>query len=357
MTVIEIAVRDLKLAPARFQYKAGADTQTGAGLALNDCRFFDLGLSGVITTWYSPDGFLFVVNGHQRVELAKRLGYDGPLRCQVLDSGTSHPNAILRGVDAAYARTYGALINISEGRGDALDAAKLMRDTKMSDVEMSKRGISLTDKLMAQAVPLSQLDEAVFRAAIFGRIEVSTAVLIGRELADDREAQLEIFRLTQQDGRNPHHMEYLTDSRLLELIRLGKSAGTVETQGGLFGPSKESLLHQKAELLERVKKHLRSHVHVFGTAVRYSEMLKKGNTVVDRETGDRISTSSAALLDVLNRTAYLVGTAASEILNKYAKVLAPVALVEYGERRKIAADCTSAIIEAVGPEAESLVAA
>jgi hypothetical protein len=173
-TVFDVPLDALRLSPNRFQYKAGADADTGAGLALQDCRIFDLGLSGVITTWYSPDGFRFVVNGHQRVALARRLNYTGTLRCQVLDSGTSHPNAILYGVDAAYARTYGALINISEGRGDALDAAKLMRDTHMTKAEMSSRGISLTDKLVAQAVPLSQLDEAVFRAAIFGRIEVST---------------------------------------------------------------------------------------------------------------------------------------------------------------------------------------
>jgi hypothetical protein len=246
-TVFDVPLDALRLSPDRFQYKAGADADTGAGLALQDCRIFDPGLAGIVTAWYSPDGFLFIVNGHQRAALATRTGYKGPIRIQVLDSGDSFEGSIRHRVSVPEARTYGALINISEGRGDALDAAKLMRDTHMTKAEMSSRGISLTDKLMAQAVPLSQLDEAVFRAAIFGRIEVSTAVLIGRELADDREAQLEIFRLTQQDGRNPHHMEYLTDDRLLELIRLGKSAGTVLTQGGLFGATKESLLHQKAD--------------------------------------------------------------------------------------------------------------
>ena len=355
-TIIDLGLDQLRLAPERFQFKSGANAETGAGLALADVTVFDIGMSGIITAWLSPEGHFFVINGHHRVELARTLQWTRELRAQVLDSASSFPGAIRCHVDEQAARTYGALINISEGRGDALDAAKLMRDNAMSEQEMSSRGISLTDKLMAQAVPLSHLDDSLFYAAIYGRIEVSTAVIIGRELPDDPEAQREIFRLTQQDDRNPHRTNYLTDSRLLELVRLGKSAGTVQTQDSLFsGESmRQSLLPQKAELLEHAKRNLRSNVHVFGSAVRHSRLLETGGTVVDRETGQRISGSSAASLEVLNRTAYCAGTAASDALNRYAAQLAKVAHTAYAMRREIAADCFAAIAEVVGREAESL---
>src|SRR6185312_16720395 len=96
----------------RFQYKLDTDAE-GVGTLLKEVTKYDPDLGGIISVWRDPqDGRLYVVNGHHRLELAKRTG---------------QPTVAVRHLvakDAQAARAIGALQNIAEGRGTAIDAAK-----------------------------------------------------------------------------------------------------------------------------------------------------------------------------------------------------------------------------------------
>ena len=95
--------------PSRFQYKGGTDVE-GVGSLLKEQDKYNPDLAGVITVWRDPaDGKTYVVNGHHRLELALR---------------TKAPSVAVRYAkanDASEARAIGALQNIAEGRGTAVE--------------------------------------------------------------------------------------------------------------------------------------------------------------------------------------------------------------------------------------------
>ena len=72
--IADVKVENLHLDPNRFQYKLvhGASGSSGS---LNGVRKWDSNLAGIVQTWRDPkDGKVYVVNGHNRVNLAKQLG-------------------------------------------------------------------------------------------------------------------------------------------------------------------------------------------------------------------------------------------------------------------------------------------
>lgn len=85
-------------------------------------------MAGIIQVWQDPkDKNVYVVNGHNRLELEKKLGI--PKR----------PARFLKAKSAKEARSIGALTNIAEGRGNARDAAKFFRDSGISVRDLEKR--------------------------------------------------------------------------------------------------------------------------------------------------------------------------------------------------------------------------
>jgi hypothetical protein len=143
----EFPVKDLAVDPDRFQYKM-LPADSGATGSLSGVQKFDRDLSGTILAWKDPaDGKTYVVNGHNRVDLAKKLGQD-TLTVRMLDAK-----------DAPEARSTGALANIAEGRGDAIDAAKFFRDTKLTADEIRAKGIPLREKIAQDGLALSNLND------------------------------------------------------------------------------------------------------------------------------------------------------------------------------------------------------
>ena len=116
--------------------------------------------AGVISVWKDPeDGKTYVVNGHHRAELAKRL--------DVPDMAIRYIDAR----DAKEARAVGAAVNIAEGRGTAVDAAKFLRDTGLTPEDMVAKGISLKGKVSAEAVVLTKLNDRLFDRVARGTMD------------------------------------------------------------------------------------------------------------------------------------------------------------------------------------------
>ena len=111
--VYHIPSHQLQVDPARFQYKLNVD-KSGVTDELKSVKTFNPDFAGVISVWADPaDGKVYVVNGHHRYELAHRTGH-AALAVRYGDAKT-----------AKEARAVGALNNIAEGRGTAVDAAKV----------------------------------------------------------------------------------------------------------------------------------------------------------------------------------------------------------------------------------------
>ena len=167
--VAEVDPTTLAIAPEVYQYKiAGAKTKTGVSGSLKESKEYNPELAGIISVYRNPkDGKTYVVNGHNRVQKA-------------LESGTA--KVLVRYIQAnspEEARAIGALQNIAEGQGTAIDAAKFMRDMKAGPEALENYGVNLTGKIASRATPLARLPQNIFDQVSTGALTEDRAIALG----------------------------------------------------------------------------------------------------------------------------------------------------------------------------------
>lgn len=137
----------LVLDPKTYQYKSNADS---AGVVA-ETRIdgpWNKHLAGTIIVQRLPDRTLPVVEGHHRADAADRLGVDYVLVY------------VLEDMSPEAARVVGATVNISNDKGTAIDAAKIIRSA--GEEELVKGGVNKKAKLFRDGRALAQLSDPVF---------------------------------------------------------------------------------------------------------------------------------------------------------------------------------------------------
>ena len=171
--VATVPTGDVVVAPKVFQYKAEGQTATGRSGSLAEENVYDPRYGGVISVWRDTQGELgapgqiYVVNGHNRLELANRSGFP-VINVQYIDAPT-----------AADARMTGALQNIKDDKGTAIDAAKIFRDTGMSVEDLRLQNVNLNGKLASEGVALSRIPQWLFDKTATGDLPTAKAVALG----------------------------------------------------------------------------------------------------------------------------------------------------------------------------------
>ena len=166
-------VDDLGVDPSRFQFKGGIDPTTGEqfGQSLEGVDAWNTDLEGTVSAWRDPvDDSAWVINGHNRVAAARRLGVN------------SLPVKFYEAPNAAAARAIGAAQNIATGQGTPIDAAKFMRDTGVTDVAQLKSlvpGMPMKSGWAEQGLALSRLPDDAFAAVVSGDLTTARGALIG----------------------------------------------------------------------------------------------------------------------------------------------------------------------------------
>ncbi|ULF49992.1 hypothetical protein PSCSP1o_00021 [Prochlorococcus phage P-SCSP1o] len=170
-----IGVNEIAVNPQRFQFKQAGQTPTGQSGSLTKITKYNTDLAGVVSVWRDPaDGKTYVVNGHNRLAAAKRHQIP-TINVRYLDAP-----------DEATARVKGAMQNIAEGNGTGIDAAKIIRETKMGVEEMVQQGISPSGVVMKKAIPLSKLPSSLFEQVATARMTEDMGVAIGSSNAPDQ---------------------------------------------------------------------------------------------------------------------------------------------------------------------------
>lgn len=309
--IYEVLTSRIHADPARFQFKGNTDPRTGAGLELKDVRKFDPELAGVVLVWRDPaNGKTYVVNGHHRLELAKRLRVR---------------HMVVRYVDASNAHKAmikGALTNIAEGRGTAVDAAKIFRSTKLTQQALERAGVSVRGELAKLALGLANLSPTLFKQVVDEKIPVERGAIIGTHFktAVEQDALAAMLKRTEIRGKR------LTNAEIAELANFVKTAGRrKETIQSLFGDEEleRSLAIEKAQLSAWIKLRLlydkRMFSYVSGKDV--AEGLKRGNTNVDVDKSKELARETRIIEEVWNRLVDKTGPV-NKALNKAAKRLA-----------------------------------
>lgn len=310
--VYQVPTEHIIADPKRFQFKLNVNKE-GVTEELKSVKKFDPELAGVVSVWRDPaNGKTFVVNGHHRLELAKRTGHPA-LNVMYIDAP-----------DEKAARARGALINIAEGRGTSIDAAKFMRDTGMTPDEMAAGGISLTGKVAGDAIPLTKLNNQVFQMVTDGVMPVDQAITIGQHVEDHELQSLLVNRLKKEQDKGRDISPRLMTEMARKVaespkIKLGERGG----QRGMFDDleAEDSVFVEQCELQAHVRAELAKEVGLWKpisserraakvTAGEAGNVLnvelnkqKAADAAIARGTFDRLANRSGLIADAINKGA------------------------------------------------------
>ena len=228
MRVAEINTTKLELDPKRFQYKLVHNL--GATGSLSGIDSWNIYLSGIVLVWEEFD-HIYVVNGHNRVTLAKKLGVQKVL-CRFIEASTH-----------VEARLVGALANIAEGQGTPIDAAKFFRDSSYTVKDVKDFGINPRLKIVQDGLSLSNLVSFLFDKVITGTIPIDKGVILG---SVGKEEQLEVWELIKD--------KHVSTPALDEIIAnvLNPVAGQMSLLN-LYIDSSDELMRLELIALVRVK--------------------------------------------------------------------------------------------------------
>jgi hypothetical protein len=297
---------DIQAAPKVFQYKGGVnEAGEQLGNSLEGMERWDPNGEGIIQVWrdaageIGPAGQVYVVNGHNRLALANRLGIPS-MRVEFLDAAT-----------AADARLKGAIANVSAGQGTVFDAAKLAREYGITTAaDLKKLGKPQASGFWKDGIALSRLPEDVFQGAV--------------NAADD---QLKLFRVIGESGADEETMRaayrYLVEQgpsavpegRLRQMLAMaGRSpaaSSADDAQGDVLKGTEWSLQFNqgfvaKADLAEAVEQMLRKEKNLFRTVGRQAGQIKRVGTV-DAGAAKEISGEAARALDLFDQMKFETG--------------------------------------------------
>lgn len=300
-TVREMKPGEIGFDPSRFQYKINATATTGEVGSLSGVRKWDPNLSGVMSVWKDPaNGKVYVVNGHNRLALANRLGAEA-VTVRFLNAAT-----------ATEARAIGALQNIAEGAGSPMDAAKFFRDTGIkSQADVEARGLPLGSGQASKGLSLSKLPGDVFNAVVRGDLTVNRGAIIGGSGLDDTK-QREVFKMIGS-------RKAITDQTLQELVEhAAASSQRTQTTMNLFGETEEAKdnLITRAKLSASLKAKIAREKRLFSTvskAKAATSLTEKGGNVINQEQSAKVAGEASEALGVFERLKSSAGPISSAL--------------------------------------------
>lgn len=299
--------RTLSTDAATFQYKGGGDAE-GVTDRLRHVTQWDAIASGKGIVFERRDGALVVADGHQRLGLARRLLDEDP-RAGIAIDGFRFRAA--DGWTPADVRALAAKKNMQEGSGDALDAARILRERP----DLLDGKLPVSGPMMKSAIALSRLSDEAFGAALNGVIPPGHAAAIGAMVPDPTQHAAVVADLAR------FKPETEREARLL-IGEILASGFTAARQVDLFGASdiQRSLMAERVRVLDKALAELSQNKKLFGTLSQKAETIEAANNQLDRF-GNRVKENQAArLADVLTRLAQRTGPV-SDALNRAAAAM------------------------------------
>lgn len=327
----------LHVDPERFQYKVSGIGKDGVGQELKGTKTWNPELGGTLLVWRDPqDGKDYVVNGHHRRELAGRVGQK------------SMNVRYIQAEDARIARAKGALANIAEGRGTAIDAAKYMRDTGSSPADLQAAGVSLTGRIAADATTLTKLNPSAFQRLAEGRLNESIAVAVAKHL-DDPKLQEALFK--KLDQREEDGKEWTTRQIETAARKMANAGKVVEKGEDLFGmfEDEKSTFEQEVEIEEFVSRMLAQQVNDFAAVAnqkRAGRVADAGNVLAVDE-NQRRREQAEQVAEVFHKQAGLKGPIAEAVKASASKLATAKTKKEKDNART---EAVERVREAIGRE-------
>lgn len=298
---------ELQTDAATFQYKGGGDA-AGVTDRLRHVTEWDPLASGKALIWERADGARFAADGHQRLGLAKRIDAE--------NSGAAKLDGFLfreaDGWSPSDVRAIAAKKNMQEGSGDAIDAARVLRERP----DLLDGSLPISSPMMKNAVSLSRLSDEAFGMAINGVVPPNYAAAVGAMVPDKLQHAAVIADLVRFKPE--------TDREARVLIGEVMSSGfRAEEQISLFGaaPATRSLMGERVKVLDAALAGLVKDKKLFGTLAEKADAIEAAGNSLARGVNEARAQDAAALSDMLTRLAQRTGPV-SDALNRAAALMA-----------------------------------
>lgn len=311
----DFAPRELTVDAKRFQFKAGGD-KAGVTDRLKGVEKWDQRLAGLSIVWEGKNGKRYVVDGHQRHGLATRLekaGQKPKIHAITLREAD--------GETEGYARALAAFKNIAEGSGTAIDAAKILRETRAdatlkADLDSGRLPqLPPSSALVRDAGALAELPDAAFGIVAAGKVEPSHAAHVTRILSDPKQQTAAIEMLAKLGPDTAEQARLIVEQIRAAGFREGE---TVD----LFGRQDvaASLMLERAKVLEAAARAIKKDATVFRTLVERENVAAEAGNVLARDANVERLTDDKIALTVLEALANRAGPL-STALNVAARAL------------------------------------
>jgi len=293
--------------PVRFQYKdIGSRTKTGTTGSLAEVATYNPDLAGVISVWKDPvDGEIYVVNGHNRLNAAIKNQYP-TMNVRFLEAP-----------DAATARVKGAMQNIAEGNGTGIDAAKIIRETKMGAAEMIEQGISPSGAVMRKAIPLSKLPPSIFDEVATGKMTEDMGAAIGSSNSPDQ-VMIDLAKAAKKKGWSASKTAEAANIAQFAKVSEGVDPNALPLPGfdKLVTTNFENILNIRIA----IRSQLKSEINALGVAANAKKAgtLESVGNVIDVDASKAARDQSIQGEIIFNRLANLSGPL-NDVINELAK--------------------------------------
>lgn len=306
VTFERFAPQDLTTDAAAFQYKGGGDA-AGVTDRLRHVTRWDPLASGKTLVFERNDGTRVIADGHQRLSLAKRLGAD--------DAGVKLDGFLFRerdGWTAADVRAIAAKKNMQEGSGDAIDAARVLRDRP----DLLDGSLPVSSPMMKNAIALARLSDEAFGMAINGVVPPNYAAAVGSM----------VHNKLQHAGVLADLVRFAPETEREARVLIGEimaSGFRAEEQINLFGAATaaRSLMRERIKVLDAALVGLNRDKKLFGTLAEKADAIEEAGNQLARRNNDARARDAAALQDLLTRLARRTGPV-SDALNRAAAQMA-----------------------------------
>lgn len=321
-TVKTLDPDEIEFRPQEFQYKQDGDKR-GVSKKLTGVQTWDAPSAGTIITYKYRDGKIAVVDGHQRLGLAKRLKAEGQKDIKLI----AHQFNEADGVLPEEMLLIGLLANLRNNTGSAFDAAKAMRVANL-DWDKIKLSLPVRQKLIQNAQGLKNLSDDAWGFFKNKNVDEDLAARVGSQI-ENKEAHLSILAtLSKQKFRTIQEI----DTVLEQVKRTPVYQAKQET---LFGQEffAKTLILEKSKLLNNLVKNTKQLQQVFKTVLENEKDLTLAGNVLNRQANEqqglinekifdrliKVATTEGKLSDELNQAAILLQQGKSKEANELAR--------------------------------------
>lgn len=296
--------KNIKVDAETFQFKAGGDV-SGVTERLQGVTQWDPISANTGIVYEKANGDTFIVDGHQRLGLAKRIMETDP--AQKIEF-IAFPLREADGISIEEARVIAAMKNIREGTGTAIDAAKVL---KVDPALLEK--LPPRSSLVIQANGLIRLSDDAFKLVTNQIIPENYGAIVGNVMTDPTEQIAAIEMLKRLDPSNIRQAE--------QIVRQMKDTGFVKsTQESLFGDEviSESLLLERAKILDAGTAIFKTDKLVFKNLMDNANKIEESGNILNRNNNATNEEIYAKAIEITRANANIQGSI-SESLTRIAR--------------------------------------